>query len=154
MAAMKATKAMKTMMPIKAGRALRKVTKPMKAMKPMRKVSLGWNKRRVYVFKTGQTPGRLREDDLVKNKRGRIVSQKGSAANKTNLWIAACIVARQELKVKGFKLVKKGTPLYDKARKFYAKLQQDRERVNRWYGGRTRVSRRWRRGCLPQGYVP
>ena len=130
-----------------------KAMKAMKASRAMKKVSLGWNKRRVYVFKTGQTPGRLREDDLVKNKRGRIVSQKGSAANKTNLWIAACIAARQQLKVKGFKLVKKGTPLYNKARTIYAKLQEARERVNRWYG-RTRVSRRWRRGCLPQTYVP
>ena len=125
MAAMKATKAMKTMMPIKAGRALRKVTKPMKAMKPMRKVSLGWNKRLVYEQKAGhpRTPGRLRKGDLVKNKRGRIVSQKSSSASKTNLWIAACHGARRDLRVKGMALVKKGTKLYSKAKTIYDKLK-------------------------------
>ena len=130
MAAMKATKAMKTMMPIKAGRALRKVTKPMKAMKPMRKVSLGWNKRLVYEQKAGhpRTAGRLRRGDLVKNKRGRIVSQKSSSASKQNLWIAACSAARQQLRVQGFALVKKGTPLYSKARTIYAKLKAWRPR--------------------------
>ena len=58
--------------------------------------------------------------DLVKNKAGRIVSKKRSALGKKNSWIVACNKARAFLKIKGFTVIKKGTPLYKKAKEFLA----------------------------------
>ena len=54
------------------------------------------------------------------NKAGRIVSKKRSAMGKKNTWIVAVNKARAFLKIKGFAVVKKGTPLYKKAKEFMA----------------------------------
>merc|ERR1712146_673480 len=53
--------------------------------------------------------------------RLRIVSKKVSAQAKAKLgpWIAALQQARKALNVKGFAAVKKGTPLYKKAKELY-----------------------------------
>merc|ERR1711985_202139 len=40
---------------------------------------------------------------------------------KKNPWIAAVNKARAALKLKGFSAIKKGTPLYNKAKEFYGK---------------------------------
>ena len=66
----------------------------------------------------------LKKTDLMKNKNGRIVSKKSNAAGKkayANIkgWTAAVTKARKFLGVKGFLAVKKGTPLYKKAKEFY-----------------------------------
>merc|ERR1712100_496303 len=57
--------------------------------------------------------------DLIKNKYGKVVSKKSSARAKKSPWIAAVANARSALKLKGFVAVKKGTPLYAKAKSLY-----------------------------------
>ena len=41
-----------------------------------------------------------------------------SARGKTNPWMIAVKKARAALKIKGFSAIKKGTPLYTKAKEF------------------------------------
>ena len=58
------------------------------------------------------------------NKNGKIVSKKASANGKKAYarikgWTVAVTKARKALGVKGFVAVKKGTPLYKKAKEFY-----------------------------------
>merc|ERR1712118_143554 len=79
---------------------------------------------KVVVFRGKPTGGAttLKKEDLTKNKHGRIVSKKQSALAKKRAaggWIAAVTKARKELGVKGFQAVKKGTPLYKKAKEHY-----------------------------------
>merc|ERR1711972_327293 len=69
---------------------------------------------------TGLTKG-----DLMKNKRGKIVTKASSLAGKKayrhiSSWTAALKKARAELKVKGFVACKKGSPLYKKAKELRA----------------------------------
>merc|ERR1711924_397177 len=66
----------------------------------------------------------LTKSDLVKNKQGKIVSKKSLAHGKkmyANIkgWTVAVQKARKALNVKGFVAVKKGTPLYKKAKEFF-----------------------------------
>ena len=73
--------------------------------------------------KTKTTSG-LTKTDLTQNKRGKIVSKAKLAAGKKAFahikgWTSAVKKARTFLKVKGFVAVRKGTPLYNKAREFY-----------------------------------
>merc|ERR1712139_252179 len=93
----------------------------MKAMKAMKKkpVSARLAKRHAFFGKIGKTATGLAKTDLVKNKNGKIVSKKKSAFGKKSPWIAAVQKARKELKIKGFAVVKKGTPLYKKAKELY-----------------------------------
>ena len=101
-------------------RIVRKL-KPPPRMKAMKKDSIGWAKRKVFTGKRCKTDGRLRRDDLVKNKRGRIVSKKSHARAKKHPWIAACNAAKKALNIKGFAKFKKGTALYNKAKEIYKK---------------------------------
>merc|ERR1719399_158710 len=71
-----------------------------------------------------KTASGLSKTDLMKSKSGKIVSKKQSAAGKKaygNIkgWTVAVQKARKALGVKGFVAVKKGTPLYKKAREFF-----------------------------------
>merc|ERR1711904_286644 len=77
--------------------------------------------RKVLVLrgKKEKTVGGLTVKDLIKNKYGKVVSKKASAKAKKSPWIAAVTNARSALKVKGFVAVKKGTPLYAKAKSLY-----------------------------------
>merc|ERR1712118_476732 len=77
------------------------------------------------VFKGGKekTSGGLKKSDLTKSRSGKIVSKKASAASKKKFagsklakWCKAVQAARKALGVKGFVAVKKGTPLYAKAK--------------------------------------
>merc|ERR1719453_2465986 len=111
---MKAMKAMKTM----------KAMKAMKAKK-VSKIAKGKNARAV-VFRGNKekTLTGLKKTDLMKNKRGKIVSKKAHAkALKAypNIkgWTTAESKARKALGVKGFQAVKKGSPLYKKAKELY-----------------------------------
>merc|ERR1712093_794822 len=106
--AMKAAKAMKAM-------------KAMKAKKAMKKVSARLAKRHAFAGKITKTVGGLSKTDLVKNKSGKVVSKKRSALSKKSPWIAACNAARKALGVKGFCAIKKGSPLYNKAKALYKK---------------------------------
>merc|ERR1711862_1020889 len=92
-----------------------------KAMKAMKKISASLAKRHVFAGKAAKTGSGLKKTDLVKNKAGRIVSKKRSARSKASPWIAACKAARAALKIKGFAVIKKGSPLYNKAKELYKK---------------------------------
>merc|ERR1719252_304690 len=103
MAAMKAMKAMKK-------KAVSKIAKGKRA----RAVVFHGTKEKTY---TGLTKA-----DLIKNKRGRIVSKKASLRAKKNGflkgWTTAVQKARKALGLKGFVAIKKGSPLYNKAKEF------------------------------------
>merc|ERR1711904_460400 len=114
----KAMKAMKAMAAMKAMRAMKKkaVSKIAKG-KMARAVVFRGTKEKTY---TGLTKG-----DLIKNKQGKIVSKKASALAKKRYatsvkgWIVAVQKARKALGVKGFVAIKKGSPLYKKAKELY-----------------------------------
>merc|ERR1711935_151509 len=93
----------------------------MKAMKAMKKVSARLAKRHVFAGKTNKPHGGLAKGDLIKSKSGKIVSKKASAKGKKSPWIAAVAAARKALNLKGFVAIKKGSPLYNKAKALYKK---------------------------------
>merc|ERR1711862_667633 len=104
--------------------------KAMKAMKARKKKFVSklakGKMARAVVFRGNKekTASGLSKSDLVKNKRGKIVSKKSVAAGKkayANIkgWTVAVQKARKALGVKGFVAVKKGTPLYKKAKELF-----------------------------------
>merc|ERR1712100_906759 len=105
---MKAMKAMATMKAMKAVKAMKK--------KP---VSFRLARRHLFAGKISKNASGMTKGDFVKNKSGKIVSKAISTASKKSPWIAACSKARKELKIKGFAVIKKGTPLYKKAKEIY-----------------------------------
>jgi len=124
MAAMKAMKAMKAMAAMKA----MKKSAAMKAMKAMKvsKIAKGkYKKALVFRGSKEKTSGGLKKSDLIKNANGKIVSKKASAVAKKRFgstlkrWTDAVKAARKSLGLKGFVAVKKGTPLYTKAKANY-----------------------------------
>merc|ERR1712224_1025776 len=110
----KAMKAMKAMAAMKAMKAMKK--------KAVSKIARG-RMAKVLVLRGSKekTSGGLNAKDLMKNKNGRVVSKKASARTKKVLggWLAAVKSARKALKITGFSAIKKGTPLYAKAKEFY-----------------------------------
>jgi hypothetical protein len=118
MKAMKAKKAMK----------MKSMMRRMKAMK-VSKIARGRGaKARVFKGKKEKTVGGLKKANLVKNKRGKVVSKAASAAGKKRgakivKWAAATVKARKALGVKGFCPVggktAKGQALLKKVRSFY-----------------------------------
>ena len=114
----KAMKAMKAMAAMKAMRAMKK--------KAVSKIAKGKMARSVVFRGTkAKTSSGLTKADLIKNKRGKIVSKKQAAHGKkvgfANIkgWLSAFQKARKALGVKGFVVVKKGTPLYKKAKELF-----------------------------------
>merc|ERR1712192_192149 len=67
----------------------------------------------------------LKKGDLMKSKRGKIVTKKASAMGKKNKFMLAVIAARKALGIKGFQLcggkTAKGQQLLAKARALYKK---------------------------------
>merc|ERR1719408_458258 len=124
---MKAMKVMKKKAAMKAMKAMKMMKKKaaMKAMKAMKKKSVSkiakgrCAKAMVLRGSKAKTVGGLTAKDLYKNKRGKIVSKKQSALGKKSPWIQAVQKARKALKITGFTAIKKGTPLYAKAKEFY-----------------------------------
>merc|ERR550537_1673029 len=115
-------KAMKAIKVVKAGTQQTKVAKAMKVSK----VATGkLAKRRVFRGASIMTGGGLKKVDLMRNKTGKIVSKMASAvamkkyATTIGKWILACTKAREVLGVQGFVAVKKGSPVYKKARELY-----------------------------------
>merc|ERR1739843_40887 len=102
------------------GKAM-KAMMAMKAMKSMKKVSARLAKRHAFAGKIAKTASGLSKSDLVKNKSGKTVSKKMSAKGKKSPWIAAVAAARKALNIKGFAAIKKGSPLYNKAKALYKK---------------------------------
>merc|ERR1739845_113403 len=75
-----------------------------------------------------KTSGGLKKADIMRNKAGKLVSKKKSAASKKRFnasgaskWGAAIKAARKALGLKGFVAIKKGSPLYTKAKSLYKK---------------------------------
>merc|ERR1711862_657969 len=104
----------------------------MKAMKKktVSKIAKGTMARAVVMRGNKEkTASGLTKKDLVRNKEGKIVSKKMSAAAKKNFartvgpWMQAVKKSRSALKVKGFVAIKKGSPLYVKAKEFYTKTK-------------------------------
>merc|ERR1712063_221511 len=102
-----------------------KGSKVMKATKESKSATGRLAKFRVFKGGKETTSGGLRKADLTKSKTGKIVSKKKSAAGKKRYastigkWTQAVMKARQTLGIKGFLAVKKGSPVYNKAREFY-----------------------------------
>merc|ERR1719246_176896 len=113
-------KAMKAPKAMKAKQAM-KVAKPMKAMKAMKAISASLARRHVFAGKAAKSKGGLDKAKLVRNKSGKIVSKAASSRAKKNPWIVACAAARKALNIKGFTVIKKGSPLYIKAKALYKK---------------------------------
>ena len=98
--------------------------KAMKAMKAKRVSNIAKGTRAnasVFLGKQKKTSAGKTKSDLVRSKKGKIVTKKMSAKGKKaygNIkgWVVAVKKARKVLGVKGFQLVKKGTPLYLKAK--------------------------------------
>merc|ERR1719182_636967 len=104
---------------MKAMRAMKAAAS--KAMRAMKKkpISARLARRHAFAGKLAVTKTGLTKSDLVKNKSGRVVSKKASLRGKKSPWIAAVQKARAELKIRGFSAIKKGTPLYKKAKELY-----------------------------------
>merc|ERR1712003_246743 len=117
------------------GKAM-KAMKSMKAMKGMKKKAMKKSviakgkrgKSSVFRGTKVKTVGGLKKTDLMKNKAGKIVSKKSSAAGKKAFknikgWTAAVNKARKALGIKGFCAVggkfAKGQALYKKAESLY-----------------------------------
>merc|ERR1719408_363740 len=109
---------------MKAMKAMKAAMKAMKAMKAKR-ISKRYAK--AVAFRGNPTGGAttLKKADLIKSKSGKSVSKRQSANGKKiyaktiGKWTAAVTKARKALGVKGFLAVKKGTPLYKKAKELY-----------------------------------
>merc|ERR1711904_443777 len=108
---------MKAMAAMKAMRAMKK--------KAVSKIAKGKFARSVVFRGTkAKTSSGLTKSDLIKNKRGKIVTKKQVANGKkayANIkgWTVAVQKARKALGVQGFVAVKKGTPLYKKAKELF-----------------------------------
>merc|ERR1719314_8386 len=96
--------------------------KAMKAMKKKKPISAKLARRHLFAGKITKSKGGLSAAAFKKTKTGKIVSKKASTHAKTILgpWTAAVQKARKALNIKGFAVVKKGTPLYKKAKELYS----------------------------------
>ena len=102
----------------------------MKAIKKVRKskkvsfIAKGPRAKAVVFLGLGsatKTSGGFKKGDLMKSKRGKIVTKSQHAAGKKafkniRAWTTACTQARKDLNITGFVAVKKGTPLYKAAK--------------------------------------
>merc|ERR1712230_103129 len=96
----------------------RKKKKPKKMMPGSR--------RQVFNGSRPKTKGGLNKGHLVRNKNGKIVSAKASAAakirykkNGLDKWISAVQKVRKQMGLSGFVAIKKGTKYYNEVRKIY-----------------------------------
>merc|ERR1719277_750166 len=117
---MKAMKVMKTAMKNKA----MKVSKIARGKRARAAVFLGTKEKTV----TG-----LQKSDLIKNKRGKIVSKKASAAGKKRYagiarWVKATVQAKKALGITGFAAIGGKTPqgkaIHAKAKAIYAEMKK------------------------------
>merc|ERR1712166_905017 len=93
----------------------------MKAMRAMKKKRVSKIGRKFTVFKgsKAKTSGGLSKADLIKNKNGK------NAYKNIKGWTVAVQKAKKALGVKGFIAIKKGTPVYKKAKELYTKWASD-----------------------------
>lgn len=100
-----------------------KVVPVMKVMKvsPVAKGKKG--KVQVWQGKKTKTGGGLKKDDLVKNKKGKIVPKKKSESTRNNnKWSKATKQAYQAKGYSGFKVIKKGNSFYEKTKEMVANM--------------------------------
>merc|ERR1719352_213186 len=112
-----------------------KAMKAMKAMKVMKKKAISkiakgrFAKALVLRGSKEKTTGGLKKDDLIKNKRGKVVSKRRSANGKRRFsnieaWVEAYMTARKQLQVKGFCAINgktlQGKAIYVKAKAILA----------------------------------
>merc|ERR1711904_647927 len=124
---------------LRGGKAM-KAMKAMVAMKKkaMKKLKASTQKRYAFLGKLSKTKSGLTKADLVKSKSGKIVSKKKQAKGKAlytkyaSKWISAVSKARKALGLKGFVVIKKGTPLYTKAKGFYSGKSPRRRRMSKY----------------------
>jgi hypothetical protein len=123
--------AMKMMMKSMAKMKVMKM-KTMKKMKKAMKKSVVGKKASVFAGRKMRTTGGLKKENLMKNKRGKVVSKKASAAAKKRggffkilKWSNAVKAARKFLGLKGFVAVGgksgKGKALLMKSKSIYGK---------------------------------
>jgi len=127
---MKKKSAMKAMKSMKKKSAMKSMKK--KAMK-VSKVAKGKRaKSSVFRGTKEKTASGLKKSDLTRNKQGKVVSKKASAAGKKLYqknglakWTKACKEARKALGIKGFQVIggktSKGQALLKKARSLFKK---------------------------------
>ena len=89
-----------------------------------RRVRVRGSRRQVWNGSRQKTNSGLTKGDYMLNKNGKLVSKKQHAHGRRAFknirgWTAAVSKARKALGITGFCAVKKGTPLYIKAREFY-----------------------------------
>ena len=89
-----------------------------------RRVRVRGSRRQVWNGSRHHTNSGHNKTHLMKNKNGKVVTKKSHAAGRRaykNIrgWTQAVSKARKALGITGFCAVKKGTPLYKKAREFY-----------------------------------
>merc|ERR1711964_403879 len=82
------------------------------------------SKRQVWNGSRKKTKSAMTKSSLTKNKRGLIVSKKKSRNMKRRMnakgsWVHCVMRARKELGITGFCAIRKGTPLYTRARELY-----------------------------------
>ena len=92
-----------------------------------RRVRVRGSRRQVWNGTRQKTMGGTTKSSFTKSKSGKIVSKKRQAFGRRQFknirgWINAVSKARKALGITGFCAVKKGTPLYIKAREFYCAL--------------------------------
>ena len=121
MAAMKSMKAMSAMKATKPKKVMKKAMKESKLARGsrMRAAVLSGRKEKTY---TGH-----KASDLIKNRRGKIVTKKNSAAarkryegSKLQKWIQSISIARKQLGITGYVSMNSPTP---EGRAFYAKTR-------------------------------
>ena len=132
-----------------------KMAKAMKTMKAKRVSVIAKGKRaKALVFRGDKekTCKGLKKIDLMKNKKGKIVTKKmhakGLAAyENVKDWIEAVQIARKVLGIKGFRAVKRDTPLYLQAKIEYAALRHEQynKKKERFV---LRIRKLWKRGVL------
>eukprot|EP00440_Ansanella_granifera_P038188 gb/GFBE01041438.1/.p1 GENE.gb/GFBE01041438.1/~~gb/GFBE01041438.1/.p1 ORF type:complete len:139 (+),score=57.95 gb/GFBE01041438.1/:1-417(+) len=106
-------------------KAMKAMKAPMKA-KRVSKIATGrYAKVMVFRGKKEKTTGGLKQDALMKNKNGKVVSKKRSALGKRQFkniegWLEAVMAAREALHTTGFVAIKgkslQGQALYVKAK--------------------------------------
>jgi len=92
-----------------------------------RKASIRGTRAQVFrgTRKKVKTTGHVK-NDLIKNKRGKIISKKAHASGKRSYknvkgWTQAFMQARENLGLTGFVVCKKGTKFYKECMKLYKK---------------------------------
>merc|ERR1719310_1815922 len=105
-------------------KAMKTAMKAMKAMKVSKIAKGPLMRSAVFSGSKDKTKSGLKKSDLMKSKKGKIVTKRAHAAGKkayANIkkWAEATKKARKELKIKGFVAVKKGSKLYKAVRAIY-----------------------------------